>query len=161
MTRPVRHLVAARDAAEDVEQHGGDLLVGEDHLDGVTIASAFEPPPASRKFAGSPPACATTSSVDITRPGAVAEDADVAVELHVGEPALLRHLLLRVLGADVAERRRVRVAVERVAVDGELRVERDDLAALGDEQRVDLDEHRVLGDEGLVELREHRADRAG
>ena len=33
-----------------------------------TIASAFEPPPASRKFAGSPPAWATTSSVDMHRP---------------------------------------------------------------------------------------------
>src|SRR3954452_408365 len=33
-----------------------------------TIASAFEPPPASRKFAGRPPAWATTSSVDMTRP---------------------------------------------------------------------------------------------
>src|SRR3954447_9585580 len=32
------------------------------------IASAFEPPPASRKLAGLPPACATTSSVLITRP---------------------------------------------------------------------------------------------
>ena len=34
----------------------------------LVIASAFEPPPASRKFAGLPPACATTSSVDITSP---------------------------------------------------------------------------------------------
>src|SRR5215217_752125 len=34
----------------------------------LTIASAFEPPPASRKFAGEPPAWATTSSVDITSP---------------------------------------------------------------------------------------------
>ena len=33
-----------------------------------TIASAFEPPPASRKFAGSPPAWATTSSVDMQSP---------------------------------------------------------------------------------------------
>src|SRR3954451_7588997 len=32
------------------------------------IASALEPPPASRKLAGEPPAWATTSSVDITRP---------------------------------------------------------------------------------------------
>jgi hypothetical protein len=32
------------------------------------IASALEPPPASRKFAGLPPAWATTSSVDITSP---------------------------------------------------------------------------------------------
>ena len=34
----------------------------------LVIASAFEPPPASRKFAGSPPYCATTSSVDMTSP---------------------------------------------------------------------------------------------
>ena len=58
-------------------------------------------------------------------PGAVAEDADVAVELHVGQPALLRHLLLRVLGARVAQRGGVGVAEERVAVERDLRVERD------------------------------------
>src|SRR5919202_2110041 len=33
-----------------------------------TIASAFEPPPASRKLAGEPPTWATTSSVDMTSP---------------------------------------------------------------------------------------------
>ena len=33
-----------------------------------TIASAFEPPPASRKLAGLPPAWATTSSVDMHSP---------------------------------------------------------------------------------------------
>ncbi len=34
----------------------------------ATISSAFAPPPTSRKFAGRPPACAITSSVDITSP---------------------------------------------------------------------------------------------
>ena len=33
-----------------------------------TIASAFDPPPASRKLAGSPPAWATTSRVDMQSP---------------------------------------------------------------------------------------------
>src|SRR3954452_23192896 len=33
-----------------------------------TMASAFEPPPASRKLAGVPPCCATTSRVDMTSP---------------------------------------------------------------------------------------------
>ena len=32
------------------------------------IASAFDPPPASRKLAGLPPACATTSRVDMQSP---------------------------------------------------------------------------------------------
>ena len=90
------------------------------------IASAFEPPPASRKFAGAPPAWATTSSVLHHEPGAVAEDADVAVELDVGQAALLGHLLLRVLGAGVAQLGVVGVAEERVAVERDLRVERLD-----------------------------------
>ena len=85
-------------------------------------------------------------------PGAVAEDADVAVELDVGQPALLGHLLLRVLGAGVAQRGVVGVAEERVVVERDLRVERHDLAVGRDDQRVDLDEHRLLGDERVVEL---------
>ena len=38
----------------------------------LTIASALEPPPASRKLAGAPPAWATTSSVDMQRPAPLA-----------------------------------------------------------------------------------------
>ncbi len=34
----------------------------------VAIVSALAPPPMSRKFAARAPACATTSSVDMTRP---------------------------------------------------------------------------------------------
>src|SRR3954454_21944970 len=46
------------------------LTFGSDRITSTaeTIASAFEPPPASRKLAGEPPTCATTSSVDMTRP---------------------------------------------------------------------------------------------
>ena len=153
-------LVAAGDAAEDVEQDGLDLRVGEDHLDragdriGLRAAAGVEEVRGRAAGLGD----------DVERrhhePGAVAEDADVAVELDVGEAALGGHLLLRVGGADVAEAGRAGVAEERVAVERHLGVERDDLAGLGDQERVDLDEHRVLGDVGLVELREHRADRA-
>src|SRR4051794_10595331 len=35
LDQPARDLVAAGDAAEDVEQHGLDLGVGEDDLDGL------------------------------------------------------------------------------------------------------------------------------
>ena len=92
--------------------------------------------------------------------GAVAEDADVAVELDVGEVPLAGHLLLRVLVGHVAQRRVVRMAEQRVVVERDLGVERRDLAVGGDDQRVDLDERRVLGDEGVVELAQQRADRA-
>ena len=56
-----------------------------------TIASALEPPPASRKLAGSPPGLGDDVEGRHAEPGAVAEDADVAVELDVGEALLLRH----------------------------------------------------------------------
>ncbi len=70
------------------------------------------------------------------------------------------HLLLRVLGAGVAQRRVVGVAVERVAVERHLRVERLDAAVGEDDERVDLDEHRLFGDERVVEPGQERADRA-
>ena len=92
--------------------------------------------------------------------GAVAEDADVAVELDVGQVALLRHPLLRVLAREVAQRGVLGMAVERVVVERHLRVERDERALRRDDQRVDLDEHRLLRDERGVEALEERADRA-
>ena len=95
----------------------------------LVIASAFEPPPASRKFGGR----AAVLGDDVQRAhdqaGAVAEDADVAVELDVGQPALVGHLLLRVLGARVAQLGVLRVAEERVVVERDLRVERGDASA--------------------------------
>ena len=93
-------------------------------------------------------------------PGAVAEDADVAVELDERQAALAGHLLLRVLGRDVAQRGVVRVAEERVVVERHLRVQRRDLAVGRDDQRVDLDEHRLFLDEGVVEPGQQRAERA-
>ena len=85
-------------------------------------------------------------------PGAVAEDADVAVELHVGQPALLGHLLLRVLAAGVAQLGVLGMAEQAVPVERDLGVERLHLALGGDDHRVDLDEHRLLADERVVEL---------
>ena len=92
----------------------------------LVIASALEPPPASRKLAGSPPALLDDVERRHDEPGAVAEDADVAVELDVGEAPLLGHLLLRILGRGVAQLRVLRVTEERVAVERDLRVERSD-----------------------------------
>ena len=120
----------------------------------LTIASALEPPPASRKLAGR----AARLGDDVERrhaePGAVGEDADVAVELDVGEALFLRHLLLRVLDR-VGDLGQVLVAEERVAVDRHLGVEGDDLAVGGDDQRVDLDQRRVLLARHLGQLRQH------
>jgi hypothetical protein len=46
------------------------LTLSSERIPSMTLvmASALEPPPASRKLAGRPPAWATTSSVDMTSP---------------------------------------------------------------------------------------------
>ena len=126
-----------------------------------TIASAFEPPPASRKLAG----LAARLGDDVERrhaeAGAVSEDADVAAELDVGEALLLGHRLLGVLGRPVGKLGELGMAKERVVVDRRLRVERDHPAIAGHDQRVDLDQRRVLGERHLGELGEHLGDLVG
>ena len=147
-----RDLVAARDPAEDVEEDRLDLRVARDHLERVDdafgVAAAAEVAEVRGAAAG--------HDDDVDRrhreARAVAEDPDVAVELHVDDALLARERLERVGCARVAELGDVRVAVERAVVDGELRVERLDHAVGRDDQRVDLGEHRVALDEAAVEL---------
>ena len=96
--------------------------------------------------------------------GAVAQHPDVAVELDVGEAALLGHLLLGVLGGGIAQLRVLRVAEQPVAVQRDLGVERHHVALGGHDQRVDLDQHRLLAHERLVQAAQqlaHRADDVG
>ncbi len=108
------------------------------------IFSALEPPPASRKLAGAPARLGDDVERGHDQAGAVAEDADVAVELDVLDALLLGAALDRVFVLAVGERLVLGVAVERVAVEGDLRVERLDLALGRDDQRVDLGQRRVL-----------------
>jgi len=85
------------------------------------------------------------------QPGAVGERADVAaVELHEVDAALAGQSLLRVARLGVAHAGDVGMPVERVVVDGVLRVERAHHPIRRDDQRVDLDQHRVGLDEGAV-----------
>ena len=124
-----------------------DLRVARDHLervdDALGAAAAAEVAEVRR------PAAGDDDHVDRRhrQPGAVAEDADLAVELDVGDVLLARERLERVGRVRVAHLRDVGVPVERVVVDGELRVERLHLAVGRHDQRVDLAEHRVGRDE--------------
>ena len=94
------------------------------------------------------------------QPGAVADDADLAVELDVVEVLLLGLLLERVGGL---RRRRssalLGLAEVGVVVEGDLAVERDDAAVADLGQRVDLDQRRVGADEGLPQLDQDVGDR--
>ena len=136
-----------------------DVLVGEDHLDRLGDRLGLRAAAGVEEVRG----LAARLGDDVERAhheaGAVAEDADVAVELDVGQPALLGHALLRVLGARVAQLGVVGVAEQRVVVERDLRVERHHAPVGGHDHRVDLDEHRLLGAERVVELGQQGADR--
>ena len=103
---------------------GLDLVVRRDDLervdDALGVAAAAEVAEVRR------PAADLVDDVERghDEPGAVPEDADLAVELHVGDALLAREALARVGRLDVAHLGDVRVPVERVVVDRELRVER-------------------------------------
>ena len=84
--------------------------------------------------------------------GAIAEDADVPSELHVGEALLFCHPLLWILGGEIAQLGELLVPVQRAVVDRDLGVQGDDLALGGDDQGVDLDQRRVLGERDVVKL---------
>ena len=87
---------------------------------------------------------------------AVADDADLAVELDVVEAGLLGLGLERVGRALVLELLVLGVThLAGVLVERDLAVQGDDLALLGAHQRVDLDEGRALAGVDVVQLHEH------
>src|SRR5690606_23964187 len=79
---------------------------------------------------------------------------DVAVERDVVQVVLVGTALLLVLLRNVAHAGEALLAEQRVVLDVDLRVERDEVPVAGDDQRVDLDEARVALDEELHELRQ-------
>ena len=147
----LRQHVAAQDAAEDVDQHGLDVLVGhqdaERVLDLLGVGAAADVEEVGR--------LAARQLDDVHRrhrqAGAVDHAADVAVEPDVVQRELRGLDLERILFGDVAQLAEIGVAIERVVVEADLGVERQQIAALGQDQRVDLD-HRGVGlDERLVD----------
>ena len=83
---------------------------------------------------------------------AVADDADLAVELDVVEVVLFGLELQRICGVAVFELRVLGVPEVGVGVEGDLAVQREDLIVGRAHQRVDLDQRGVLLDEDLPQL---------
>ena len=153
---PLGHQVAAGDAAEDVDEHGPHRRIGQ-------------APPRARSPSGrrsrrrrrrgssrpSRPACATTSSVDITRPAPLPMMPTSPSSFTYCRPCVVRARLHRVDRERVLVGLDVRVPEQRVVVDRHLRVERDDAAVLEQDERVDLHERRVALLQQGVQAPEH------
>ena len=99
------------------------------------ICSALAPPPTSRKFAGSPPASLMMSIVAIASPAPLTMQPIVAIELDVVQRELGRLDFERLFLRHVPQFLDVRMAVERVVVEGHLRVEREEVAVFGHDER--------------------------
>ena len=150
----VGDLVARGDAAEDVHEHALDLLVVEDHVEAVGHHLGVGAATDVEEVGGLDAAVRLTGVRDDVerrhdQARAVADDADLAVELDVVEALRLGLRLERVGGFLVLELRVVRVAELGVLVERDLAVERLELVAGEPGQRVDLDEGGVLLDEDL------------
>ena len=116
-----------------------------------TISSACAPPPTSQKLAGLPAGLGDDVESRHDEAGAVAEDADVAVELHVGEALAPGQRLLRRQRAPATSRSsarsgwRYRALSSIVTLASSARTSPSGVTI----ERVDLAEHRLALDEGL------------
>src|SRR5215467_5288886 len=144
----VRHLIAGGDAAEHVDQHAAHAGVGQHdfqavrhHLGRGTAADVEEVrgPDAAEGLAR----LRDHVQGGHHQPGAVADDADLPLELDVVEVLLPGPGLDRVRGTRVGEALVV-LPEGRVVVEGDLPVQCDDPAVAGQDQRVHLDQCRVL-----------------
>ena len=144
MDDALRDHVAADDAAEDVHQDRAHVLVRENQIEsfGDTLA---------RCAAADVEEVGGRAAVQLDQvhrrhgeAGAVDHAGDVAVERDVVELVLGRSALHFVFLAVVAPLRQLFLTEQRVVLDVDLRVERDEVAVARDDQRVDLDQARIL-----------------
>ena len=125
----LRDQIAAHDAAEDVDEDRLHVLVAQDQLEGfldLLLVRAAARVEEVRRLAA-----AVVDHVERRHreARAVHHAADVAVEADVGEIDLVRRALARVLLVGIAQLRDLGVPVERVVVEVELAVEREEIAA--------------------------------
>ncbi len=149
---PVRHVVTAGDAPEDVEEDrlhvriGGDDLERRDHLLRIGRASDVQ------EVGGLPPVVLDQIHRGHGQTGPVHTAANVAVQLHEGKPRLPSLGLGGGLRARVPQLLEPRQTPQATVVDAHLGVDRLDLPRVRHDQRIDLG-HRagVLGERTIEE----------
>src|SRR5262245_35176985 len=150
--------VAAHDAPEDVDEDRAHVRIAQDQLERLLHLLLVGAAAGVEEVRRAPAAVLDHVERRHREARAVHHAADVAVEPDVGEVDLLRLALARVLLLRVAQLGEVGVAVERVVVEVELGVEREQVGRLRHDQRVDLRERGVLLDEEPEEPAEQRLE---
>ena len=151
-------LVAGGNAAEDVDEHGANLLVTEDDVQALRHDLGRGAAADVQEVRGLHAAELLAGHRDHVegrhdQARSVADDADLALQTHVVEPGLLRGGLARILRRHVHELGVAGVTEARVVVEGHLTVDRPHGTIRAGDQRVDLDQRRILvaidGPQGL------------
>ena len=139
----VGQCVAAQNAAEDVDEHGFDARVGKQDaeriLDLFGVCSAADIKEVRRLSAG---------VFDDVHGGhrearAVHHAGDVAVELDVVQAEARGFHFQRIFFVQIAQFQQIFVPVQRVVVEGDLGVEREDFAVFRQNERVDFGKRAV------------------
>src|SRR5262245_78613 len=149
-----RDHVAPDDAAEDVDQDGLHVRVGQQYAEGVLDALLRRAAADVEEVRWLAPGQLDDVHRRHRQPGAVDHACDVAVELDVVEVVFRGFDLERGFFVEVAQFGVFLVTIERVVVEIDLRVQRVKLAVLGQKEGVDFEERGVHFDEGPIE-REH------
>src|SRR5215475_4562742 len=149
-----RDHVAPDDAAEDVDQDGLHVSVGQQYAEGVLDALLRRAAAYVEEVSRLAPGQLDDVHRRHRQPGAVDHAGDVAVELDVVEVVFGGFDLERRFFVEVAQFGVFFVAVERVVVEIDLRVQRVKLAVFGQKEGVDFEERGVHFNERPIE-REH------
>src|SRR5258706_14467299 len=144
--------IHAQNAAENVDQHRFHALVAEQDLERVgdllgTGAAAY-----IEKVRGHAAGGLDDVHGGHGQAGAVHHSADAAVELDVIQTVLRSLDLERIFLGDVTQFADIRMAEQRVVVEGKLGVEREKAAIGSGDERIDLEQGSVGVEKRLVEV---------
>ena len=148
--------VAAQDAAEDVDEDPAHRRVGEDDLEGRLHLLGIGPTADVEEVGRLAARGLDRVHRRHREAGAVHHAADVALERDVAEVVLRGLDLARILLVRVAQLAQIGMAEERVVVEADLGVERQQVAGRRHHQRVDLRERAIALDERAGERLEER-----
>ena len=98
------------------------------------------------------------SSVASARPAPLHDRADIAVHLHEVDLMTLRMQLDPIGLGIIAQFLQVRMPEERVVIDHDLRIDRDQIAGIGHDQRIDLDQTGIELDKRAMQLLDQFAE---
>src|SRR5438105_3638620 len=142
--------IHAQDAAKNIDEHGANVLIAEQDLEGVFYLLGAGAAADVEKISGLAAGIFDDVHSSHRQTGAIHHAGDVAFELDVVQAKLAGFDLQRIFFARVAQLFQIFVAEHGAIVKGPLGVEREQAPIFGSDEGIDLGERGVGGVEGLV-----------